>query len=106
MRKFIYLALVTLIIAYSDDDSHSINDKTAPAITVLGDTTISINQNTTYIDAGATTTDNVDGDLTSSIVVSGNTNVSVIATYTITYSVSDVAGNKASAMGFAKTYIY
>ena len=97
MRKFIYLALVTLIIACSDDDSHSINDITAPAITVLGDTTISINQNTTYIDAGATATDNIDGDLTSSIVVSGNPNVNVIATYTITYSVSDVAGNTASA---------
>lgn len=97
MRKFIYLALAIFIIACSDDDSHTINDITAPIITILGDTTINITQNTTYIDAGATATDNVDGDLSSSILVSGDPNVNVIATYTITYSVSDVAGNTASA---------
>ena len=97
MRKFIYLTFAILIIACSDDDSHSINDIKAPIITLLGNSTISITQYTTYIDAGATAIDNVDGDLTSSIVVTGNPNMNVIATYTITYNVSDVAGNTASA---------
>ena len=72
MRKFIYYVLVTLIIACNDDDSHSINDITAPIITVLGDTTISIPKNTIYIDAGATAIDKVDGVLTSSIVTISN----------------------------------
>ena len=96
MRKFVYLAFVIFIIACSDDDSHSIDDIRAPIITLLGDSPTSITQYTTYIDAGATAIDNVDGDLTSSIVVTGNPNVNVIATYTITYSVSDLAGNTAS----------
>ena len=96
MRKFVYLAFSIFIIACSDDDSHSINDIRAPIITLLGDSSTSITQYKTYIDAGATAIDNVDGDLTSSIVVTGNPNVNVIATYTITYSVSDLAGNTAS----------
>lgn len=97
MRKFIYLTFAILIIACSDDDNHSINDIKAPIITLLGNSPTSITQYTTYIDAGATAIDNVDGDLTSSIVVTGNPNMNVIATYTITYNVSDVAGNTASA---------
>jgi len=97
MRKFIYYVLVTLIIACSDDDSHSINDITAPIITVLGDTTISIPKNTIYIDAGATAIDNVDGDLTSSIITISNVDTSALGFYTVTYSVSDTEGNNSSA---------
>ena len=97
MRKFIYYVLVTLIIGCSDDDSHSINDITAPIITVLGDTTISIPKNTIYIDAGATAIDNVDGVLTSSIVTISNVDTSALGFYTVTYSVSDTEGNNSSA---------
>ena len=97
MRKFIYYVLITLIIACSDDDSHSINDITAPIITVLGDTTISIPKNTIYIDAGATAIDNVDGVLTSSIVTISNVDTSTLGFYTVTYSVSDTEGNNSSA---------
>ena len=97
MRKFIYYVLVTLIIACNDDDSHSINDITAPIITVLGDTTISIPKNTIYIDAGATAIDNVDGVLTSSIITISNVDTSALGFYTVTYSVSDKEGNNSSA---------
>ncbi len=97
MRKFIYYVLFTLIIACNDDDSHSINDITAPIITVLGDTTISIPKNTIYIDAGATAIDNVDGVLTSSIVTISNVDTSTLGFYTVTYSVSDTEGNNSSA---------
>ena len=97
MRKFIYYVLVTLIIACSDDDSHSINDITAPIITVLGDTTISIPKNTIYIDAGATAIDNLDGVLTSSLVTISNVDTSTLGFYTVTYSVSDTEGNNSSA---------
>jgi len=97
MRKFIYYVLFTLIIACNDDDSHSINDITAPIITVLGDTTISIPKNTIYIDAGATAIDNVDGDLTSSIITISNVDTSALGFYTVTYSVSDTEGNNSSA---------
>ena len=98
IRKFIYYVLVTLIIACSDDDSHSINDITAPVITVLGDTTISIPKNTIYIDAGATAIDNIDGVLTSSIVTISNVDTSTLGFYAVTYTVSDTEGNNSLAV--------
>jgi hypothetical protein len=69
-----------------------------------------INLNSTYTDAGATATDDVDGDLTNSIVTSGIVNTAVEGTYTITYTVSDLAGNTVSVTRtvnvLKKTYTY
>jgi len=70
-------------------------DTTAPVITLNGASTIDLNVGETYTELGATATDNVDGDLTSSIVVSGSVNTNISGTYTVTYSVSDAAGNSA-----------
>ena len=49
-----------------------------------------------FIDPGATATDNIDGNLTSSIVVTGSVNTSTVGTYTLNYNVSDAAGNAAT----------
>ena len=106
MKKLIYLFLALLIVACSSDDSSSDNggngggsnnDITAPIITILGEADVSINQYTPYIDAGATATDEVDGDLTSSIVTTGVVNTSIEGNYIITYTVSDTSGNTATA---------
>jgi len=70
-------------------------DTTPPVITISGDAYINHEQGTTYTDAGATATDNVDGDV--SVDVSGNVDKAVADTYTITYSASDQAGNSATA---------
>ena len=43
---------------------------------------------------GATATDNEDGSLTSKIKMTGTVNTKKAGTYTITYSVSDKAGNR------------
>jgi len=72
-------------------------DTTAPVITLNGEAIVTVIENTTYVDAGATAIDNIDGDLTSSIVTTGEVNTSVIGSYTITYTVSDSAGNTATA---------
>ncbi|KAB7790347.1 immunoglobulin-like domain-containing protein [Bifidobacterium leontopitheci] len=48
--------------------------------------------------AGVTATDNRDGDLTSKIKISGTVNTSVAGTYRVTYTVSDKAGNTATAI--------
>ena len=50
------------------------------------------------MDAGASATDNVDGDITAKIVVTGEVNSSVAGTYTLTYNVSDAAGNAAQSV--------
>jgi hypothetical protein len=69
-------------------------DTTAPVITLLGDTTVDIVKDSTYTDAGATASDDTDGNIT--VTVGGDTvDTSTPATYTITYNVSDTAGNPA-----------
>ena len=95
MKKITYLFLGLLIFACSSDDSSS-NDSTAPIITLNGQAIATINLNSTYTDAGATATDEVDGDLTSSIVTTGVVNTSIEGNYIITYTVSDTSGNTAT----------
>ena len=70
-------------------------DKIAPIITILGKTPISIIQDSSYTDAGATAKDNVDGRV--SVKSVGSVNSSKIGQYTITYTATDKAGNKATA---------
>ena len=71
-------------------------DEVPPIITLNGESTISLFVGDSYIEQGATATDDVDGDLTGSIVIGGDeVNTSVAGTYLVTYNVSDVAGNAA-----------
>ena len=57
---------------------------------------MSLELGSTYTDAGATATDNIDGDITSSIVAVNLVDVNTVGTYTVTYNVSDAAGNAAT----------
>ena len=75
--------------------SVTIFDATAPALTLLGDASVSIEVGDTYTDAGATALDNFDGDLTSQIAVDNPVNPDVAGAYTVAYTVSDTAGNQA-----------
>ena len=71
-------------------------DTQAPVITLNGASTINLNLGSTYTELGATATDNVDGDLTSSIIIGGDTvDPNLLGTYLVTYNVSDAAGNNA-----------
>ena len=72
-------------------------DTTAPVITILGTNPLTIALGSVYTDAGATALDNLDGDLTSQIQITNNVNTAVAGTYSVIYSVSDLAGNLATA---------
>ena len=76
-------------------ESNSI-DQTPPIITLNGANPTFLNQGENWTDPGATATDDVDGDLTSSISITGTVDASTVGTYTLTYSVSDAASNAAS----------
>lgn len=71
-------------------------DTTAPVITLNGSASVSLNQGSSYTDAGATATDNKDGNLTAQISVTGSVNTNVAGVYTLTYRVNDAAGNAAT----------
>jgi peptidoglycan/xylan/chitin deacetylase (PgdA/CDA1 family) len=70
-------------------------DTTKPVITRIGSPTIIVYFGAAYTDAGATASDNYDGNITSNIAVTGSVNTAVVGTYTLTYDVSDAAGNAA-----------
>jgi hypothetical protein len=64
---------------------------------VLDHATVTLQPGWVYNDAGASARDAVDGDLTSRIRVDNPVNIHVPGRYTVTYSVSDAAGNSATA---------
>jgi hypothetical protein len=73
-------------------------DTTSPVITILGSNPVSVDKGNTYTDAGATALDSIDGDVTSQIQTTGTVDTTTVGAYYITYTVSDNAGNIASAI--------
>lgn len=71
-------------------------DVIAPSLSLVGEREITIQMGTNYNDPGAKAIDNVDGDITSEIRVSGSVDTSKAGVYEIVYSVQDKAGNKAT----------
>ena len=71
-------------------------DKTAPVFTGVDDVTVEFGASFDPL-AGVSAKDDVDGDVTSAIKVEGDVDTSKAGSYTLTYTVSDKAGNTASA---------
>ena len=74
-------------------------DTTVPVITLTGEEIVTIEVGTTYVDGGATATDNYDDDtvLTSNITTDvSDVDTQTVGSYTVSYNVSDVAGNAAT----------
>ena len=71
-------------------------DTTPPVITLTGSSTINLTVGDTFTDPGATATDDIDGNITSSISISGSVDTSTAGTYTLSYNVSDTAGKAAT----------
>jgi len=76
-------------------DTPTTTDTTPPVITVSGNTTETVVWGSSYVDAGATATDN--GLPVSVISNSDGVNTSVLGSYQVTYSATDAASNIASA---------
>ena len=71
-------------------------DVIIPVISLLGSTPIDVTEGTSYSDAGATATDNIDGDITGNIVTVNPVNINIVGAYNVTYNVDDAAGNSAA----------
>ena len=72
-------------------------DTTNPVLTLLGDANMSQAKNSAWVDPGSTASDSLDGNLTSSITITGTVDVNTTGVYTLTYSISDGASNEANA---------
>ena len=70
-------------------------DTIKPVITLIGDAIVTLSVGDSYSDAGATASDNIDGDITSDINVTSNVDTAVAGSYYVKYNVADSSGNKA-----------
>ncbi|MDD3048646.1 MAG: glycine-rich protein [Bacilli bacterium] len=98
LDKKIYVVKIddeNLKVCYGNSEC-GLEDTIVPVITLLGTNNITIDINGSYIDAGATALDNLEGNITSRITATGTVNPTIAGTYTITYTVSDLVGNEAT----------
>ncbi|GAB2533894.1 immunoglobulin-like domain-containing protein [Gracilibacillus alcaliphilus] len=68
-------------------------DTTVPEITLQGEEEVTIELGDDYAEAGATASDNYDGDISEQVTVTGSVDISQIGTYRLTYIVMDSSGN-------------
>ena len=81
----------------SDDGGESNltpSDTLAPVITLNGDSTLTHSAGFEYADPGAIANDATDGSV--EVTMTGSVDITVINSYTITYTATDAAGNKSS----------
>lgn len=71
------------------------SDTTGPVISLNGSSSVDVVLNSSYTDAGATATDDVSGSV--SVSTNNPVNTDSAATYTVTYTATDGAGNSSSA---------
>ena len=75
--------------------SFNVTDNTAPVITLKGEQSVTVKVGENYEDAGATAHDDVDGDITQSIEITGLIITAAPGVYTLTFNVKDKSGNAA-----------
>ncbi|HUI91628.1 MAG TPA: PorV/PorQ family protein [Chitinivibrionales bacterium] len=92
---------LSLVINLSDffSKARAASDKVPPVVTLNGDSVVTISTRAgSFTDPGAIAHDDVGGNLTKSIIVSGQVNTTVPGTYYVTYAATDAAGNSASVV--------
>ncbi len=76
--------------------SQIVSDIVVPILSLLGDNPQSIVIDSSYMELGANASDNIDGDISSNIVIDASlVNMAVVGSYNVTYNVTDAAGNAA-----------
>lgn len=95
-KHFTKIALIAMVVGLLSACNKE--DTTPPVITVLGDNPFNLEMLNTYADPGASAADDEDGDISSSIIVNASDiNKNLPGSYEVLYSVTDAAGNEASA---------
>ena len=81
---------------YEDYRVTVINNNVAPVITLVGADTVCIERMSSYSDAGATATDDLEGNITSKLIKSSTVDSSIVGFFKVCYDVTDLYGNVAA----------
>src|ERR1700759_1742127 len=100
-KHLVTLASVAMLAGVVSFSSCKKDDTTAPTITISGGNTYiqalpAIAGNGTFTAPTLTAADDVDGDVSGSVATSGTVDANTAGDYTVTYTVSDAAGNTAT----------
>lgn len=71
------------------------SDTTAPSIQLNGHDPTLVARNDSFADPGAVALDDVDGDISGRLVITGTVDTSVAGAYSLVYNVTDLSGNPA-----------
>ncbi len=97
--KKLFIVLGILAIGFSligckkEEPIIPVEDTTAPLLFGVTDFVVDLGDTSFNLMQGITAIDDIDGTITTSIVVTGDFDINVIGTYTITYTITDAAGN-------------
>lgn len=80
-------SLVIIVINPSSDDSID------PVLTIPGDNPDTITVGDTWTNPTAVASDNIDGNISANVQITGEVNSSQVGTYNLIYSITDAAGN-------------
>lgn len=78
------------------------NDPIAPELTLEGEGVVQVLAGQAYIEPGFLANDNVDGDISNRVAVSGTVDTDTLGRYTLTYTVADSYGNTATQTRIVK----
>jgi hypothetical protein len=76
----------------------TVSDQSQPVINLSGNTAMTLLVNETYQEPGYSALDNVDGDISNKVVVTGAVDGTSVGVYTLSYNVVDLAGNTAATV--------
>ena len=80
----------------SETSSSTPQDTIPPVVSLVGNSNMSINVGDTYVELGAVSVDNVDGDISGNIIISGTVDNQVAGIYNIVYNSTDSSNNLSS----------
>ncbi len=81
-----------------------INDSIPPEIVLHGIERMRIRRGVTYIEPGVSASDNIEGDITGRVIVTGEVNTMRTGTYVLEYYVADIAGNETTVYRYVNVY--
>lgn len=97
MKHFVFVSIVIAsIFFFLSSCKKDIINGSLPVITILGNNPVNAGFGYPYTDAGATASDNEDGDIISTIIVTNTVDTSTLGSYNVYYNVTDKDGNKAT----------
>lgn len=86
-------SMAAMVLSGFWSESAAVVDTVPPVLALFGANPMTMTRGERYVESGYTAVDDVDGNISHQVVITGTVNQYVVGQYTLTYTVSDAAGN-------------